>query len=67
MDQYRYEGPVKEFDRIISENWTAETRASSEAKARINLTYRFKTTTGRTARSKITLPGKITKIEGSYI
>lgn len=67
MDQYRYEGPVKEFDRIISENWKAETRAVSEEKARSNLTYRFKTMTGRAPRSKITLPGKIIKIEGSYI
>ena len=62
MERYRYSGPVKEFDRIISDNWTAETSAVSEAKARTNLSYRYKKQTGRAAASKITLPGKIIKI-----
>ena len=62
MERYRYSGPVKEFDRIISDNWTAETSAVSEAKARTNLSYRYKKQTGRVAASKITLPGKLIKI-----
>lgn len=67
MNQYRYEGPVKEFDKIISSKWTAETRAVSEAKARSNLVFRFKTLTGRAKTSKISLPGKIEVVERSYI
>lgn len=62
MEQYRYEGPVKEFDRIISERWSGETWAVSEAKARSNLTYRYKKSTGRATSSKITLPGKLIRI-----
>lgn len=62
MERYRYSGPVKEFDRIISDNWTAETSAVSEAKARTNLSYRYKKQTGRITASKITLPGKLIKI-----
>lgn len=62
MERYRYSGPVKEFDRIISDNWTAETLAISEAKARSNLSFRYKKSTGRAASSKITLPGKLEKI-----
>ena len=62
MERYRYSGPVKEFDRIISDNWTAETSAVSEAKARTNLSYRYKKQTGRVPASKITLPGKLIKI-----
>lgn len=62
MEKYVYEGPVKEFDRIISERWSGETWAVSEAKARSNLTYRYKKSTGRAASSKITLPGKLIRI-----
>lgn len=64
MEQYRYEGIVKEFDRIISDKWVAETRATSEAKARSNLIFRYKSLTGRSRTSKITLPGKLEKIPG---
>lgn len=67
MNQYRYTGPVKEFDKIVSNNWTAETRAVSEEKARNNLTFRFKALTGRSRFSKISLPGKLEIVERSYI
>lgn len=67
MEQYRYEGPVKEFDKIISDKWVAETRAVSEAKAKSNLIFRFKAHTGRAANSKISLPGKLVIVERSYI
>lgn len=56
---YSYDGPVLEFDREIARRWRGQTYASSEAKARSNLAYRFKMETGRVPRSKITLPGKI--------
>lgn len=59
MNSYVYEGPVMEFERCVQHCWKAETTAPSEAKARSNLTYRWKKENGRAAKSKITLPGKI--------
>ncbi len=63
MDRYYYKGPVKEFDRCINNNWEGETVAVSEDKARSNLIYQYKRSHNRSARSKITLPGKIFKEE----
>lgn len=63
MALYSYNGPVLEFDRIVTNNWQAQTYATSEAKARSNLAYQFKKTNGKVARTKITLPGKIV-VEG---
>lgn len=59
MDRYIYDGPVKEFDRVVAHNWHAETVASSEGKARSNLAYQFKKKMNKPARSKITLTGKV--------
>ena len=64
MKLYSYNGPVMEFDRCIANVWNGETYAISEAKARSNLAYQFKRETGRVPRTRITLPGKITIIEG---
>ena len=64
MKLYSYDGPVLEFDRIIAEHWEASTRAESEKRARSNLAYQFKMEYGRVPRSKITVPGKLTIIEG---
>ena len=64
MKLYSYNGPVLEFNRIIAEHWSASTRAESEKKARSNLAYQFKMKYGRESRSKITVPGKLTIIEG---
>lgn len=64
MNLYYYNGPVKEFDTIIVERWSASTRAVSEKKARSNLAYQFKRQHGRVADSKITIPGKLKIIEG---
>lgn len=66
-EQYRYDGPVMEFDRCIANHWTGETYAVSEAKARNNLTFRFKKESGRSPQTKISLPGKIYKVEGGYM
>lgn len=63
MALYSYNGPVLEFDRVITNNWQAQTYATSEAKARSNLAYQFKKVNGKVARTKITLPGKIV-VEG---
>lgn len=62
MNRYLYEGPVLEFDQRINEHWVAETVAPSEAKAKSNLTYRFKKSRGKSSDTKISLPGKITLI-----
>ena len=63
MNRYIYDGPVKEFERIVSEKWKGETYAVSERKARSNLAYQFKKEYGRTPNTKISLPGDIIKIE----
>lgn len=59
MYRYSYVGPVMEFDRCVADRWKAETMATSEAKARSNLTYRYKIENGKVPGAKITLPGKI--------
>lgn len=61
-EKYSYNGPVKEFDRIIVNCWKAETVAPSEKKARSNLAYRYKQEFGKSPNAKITLPGKITRV-----
>ena len=63
MSRYRYSGPVKEFDNIVNSKWEASTEAPSEKKARSNLVYRYKREHGRSANSKITLPGKIIMLD----
>ena len=62
--EYLYDGPVMEFEKIIANRWTGTTYASSEKRARSNLTFRFKKEHGKSTGSKITLPGKIKKVEG---
>ena len=63
MNLYSYDGPVKEFNTCVSENWKATTYAISEKKARSNLAYRFKKEHGLIARSRVSLPGKIVMVE----
>lgn len=59
MNLYSYDGPVLEFEKIIANHWKATTHAVSEQKARSNLAHRFKMETGRSTRSRISLPGKL--------
>lgn len=59
FNKYTYKGPVLEFDRLIAEDWTGETMAPSEKKARSNLIYQFKTKNSRIVGTKISLPGEI--------
>lgn len=59
MELYSYDGPVMEFERVISDRWVGTTYAVSPSKARSNLTFRFKKQHNRLASAKITLPGKI--------
>lgn len=63
MNQYSYDGPVKEFDTCIANRWIGTTYAPSESKARSNLTYQFKKQYGRTANTRISLPGKIVMVQ----
>lgn len=59
MIEYRYDGPVMRFEDCIQYRWTASTFASSEAKAKSNLAYRYKRENGLMPNTKITLPGKL--------
>jgi hypothetical protein len=63
MNQYYYEGPVKEFDMCIVNNWEGRTLAVLEKKARSNLVYQFKKEYKKGINTKITLPGKLELIE----
>lgn len=64
--RYIYDGPVTEHGRVINNNWYGETVATSDKKARSNLAYQFKKEFGKTAKTKIEIPGKIivTNLEG---
>ena len=62
MNQYKYDGPVMEFDRCVSNNWKGTTYAMSEQKARSNLAYQFKRQNNRVTASRISLPGKLKQV-----
>lgn len=57
--KYVYDGPVLMFNNIVAEHWRGETVASSEKKARNNLTYQFKTQNNMLPGSRYILPGEI--------
>lgn len=59
MQQYQYDGPVMQFEDCVQPRWKASTVASTEAKAKNNLAYRYKKENGLTPNTKITLPGKL--------
>jgi hypothetical protein len=59
MQRYTYDGPVMRFDNCLEARWTATTVAPNAARARSNLTYRYKMENGYDAGSRITLPGKL--------
>lgn len=61
--EYKYSGPVEEFGKCIAHHWSASTLAPTAAKARSNLTYRFKRDNNKSATTKITLPGKLVVVE----
>lgn len=63
MKQYSYKGPVFAFDTLITNNWEGSTMAVSPEKAKCNLAYQFKMETGRVARTRISLPGKLTCVD----
>lgn len=59
MTRYVYDGPVMEFDALLTDRWHGETVAKTKTKAMSNLAYQFKKNHGRLATAKITLPGQI--------
>lgn len=63
MPKYIYNGPVKEFDKLIAEHWKGETIAPSEDKARSNLAYQYKREKHKTPNSKIKITGKLMAVE----
>lgn len=63
MHTYTYDGPVLEFERVITSKWTSRTRAVSERKALCNFMHQFKTQHNKIVNAKIILPGKITMVE----
>lgn len=63
MNKYIYDGPVMEFDKLITDRWKGETIAPSENKARNNLAYQFKLKNNRMAKTKIKLPGKLKRVD----
>lgn len=62
MQQYQYEGPVMIFETCVRAKWVATTAATSEKKAKSNLTYRYKREHGLLPSASIRLPGKIISI-----
>lgn len=61
--KYIYKGPVLMFGRVIADSWEAETMATSERKAKSNITYQFKKDNHILAGTKISLPGKVVLVE----
>jgi len=62
MNKYLYDGPVLEFEKCITNRWTASTYAASEKKALSNLNFQFKKNNNKSVNSKITLPGKLISV-----
>lgn len=63
MYRYIYDGPVKEFNKVITEKLKGETMAVSEKRARDNLAFQFKREFGKSLNSKISFSGKIMFID----
>lgn len=63
MHTYCYDGPVLEFERVLTSKWTSRTRAVSKEKALCNFAHQFKVQHNKIVNAKITLPGKITMVE----
>lgn len=63
MPRYSYKGGVKVFDDLVAEHWEAETIAPSAARAKSNISYQFKKQMGLNSNVKVTLEGKVEKVE----
>jgi hypothetical protein len=54
------------FGRCVENKWHGETIASTEKKAKSNLTYQWKKRNNKVAGTKVTLPGKVQILEEVY-
>ena len=61
--QYSYNGPVVVFGRCVEDHYKASTYATSEAKARSNISFQYKRDVGKVASTKVELPGKLVIVE----
>lgn len=64
MDYYSYTGPVEMFGKVVEPQWKGVTYAATPAKAKSNLAYQWKKAHGRTASSRVELPGKVEVLDG---
>ena len=54
MNYYTYEGAVmNNFNQVITNNWTGETYANTDKKAKSNLSYQFKKEHGLMQTAKV--------------
>ena len=53
MPKYVYEGPVLEFEHLLTDKWRAETLAPTKRKAISNLQYQFKKNNNRLPNSRL--------------
>lgn len=58
MNTYNYKGPVWIFNQLVTNNFTATTRAVSKQKALSNLRYQFKAQNGYLPSARVTLDAK---------
>ena len=67
MPLYAYDGTVMKFNVCVDNRWKGLTEASTEAKAKSNLTFQYKKQNKMTPNTVVTLPGKLGLVdEGSY-
>lgn len=59
---YSYNGPIYIFDKMIAPDWSSQTYAVSEGRAKSNFEYQAKQNLGLLPTSKVRLPGKVVLI-----
>ena len=63
MALYSYDGPVMKFNVCVDNRWKGLTEASTEAKAKSNLTFQYKKQNQMAPTTVVTLPGKLVLVE----
>ena len=62
LTRYEYDGPVIEFQRVITYRWKGSTLARTKERAYTNLKYQFKKEHNKYVNNNIQLPGKLIEI-----
>ena len=62
MTLYSYDGPVYNFQTMLTDRWHGETRAVSKQKAMSNLAYQYKKQSNLLASCDIRLPGIVKEV-----